>query len=249
MKKIVTNCSLIALAAVLSAGLAAAAAGDAAFGAGTTEEKLVLVGEGADAETFSLADLADGESRTFQGKTGTVTVSRKGDSFEVKIDGEDGAQHITVTTGGGDGEEGRLVIRKIEGGDEPHVIVMRHAGAKDGAAWTGEDGKVIEIEEGDGHAVFVGAGPHRHVFVGEGGEHATVVGTGDGFSWSTGGTEMLHFRCADDDVIVGGPKVKLDTLAPVCPVCGKAMQKLEGARHRTVEVKVLKEEAAEKPQI
>ena len=247
MKRIVINCSLIALAAVLIAGLAAAAVGEAPFGAGTADEKLVLIGEGAGAETFKLDDLRDGESRTFQGKTGTITVTRKGDELEVKVDGEDGEQHITVTSG--EGEEGRIVVRKVEGGDEPHVIVMRHAGTKDGAVWTGEDGKTIEITEADGNAVFVGAGPHRHVFVGEGGEHATVVGTGEGFSWSTGGTEMLHFRCAEDNVIVGGPKEKLDTLAPVCPVCGKAMQKLEGAKQRTVQVKVIKEESGEKPQI
>jgi hypothetical protein len=247
MKRIVTNCSLIALAAVLIAGLAVAAVGEAPFAAATADEKLVVIDEGKGAETFKLDDLADGESRTFQGKTGAVTVTRKGDTFEVKIDGEDGEQHITVTTG--EGEEGKVLIRKIEGGGEPHVMVMRHAGSKDGAAWTAEDGKTIEITEGDGHAVFVGAGPHRHVFVGEGGEHATVVGTGEGFAWSTGGKEMLHFRCAEDDVVVGGPKEKLDTLAPACPVCGKAMQKLEGAKHRTVQVKVLKEEGGEKPQI
>jgi len=247
MKRIVTNYSLLALAAVLIAGLAAAAAGDAAFGAGTTEEKLVLLGEDAGAETFKLDDLRDGESRTFQGKSGTVTVTRKGDALEVKIDGEDGERHITVTSG--EGEEGRIVVRKVEGGGEPHVIMMRHAGAKDGEVWTGEDGKTIEITEGDGHAVFVGAGPHRHVFVGEGGEHAIVVGTGEGFAWSTGGKEMLHFRCAEDDVIVGGPKEKLDTLTPACPVCGKAMQKLEGPKHRAVQVKVIKEEGGEKPQI
>jgi hypothetical protein len=247
MKRIVIACSLIALAAVLIAGLAAAAVGDARLGDETTGEKLILVNEGAAAETFKLDDLRDGESRTFQRKTGAVTVTRKGDTFEVKIDGEDGEQHITVTSG--EGEEGHILVRKIDGGDEPHVIVMRHAGTKDGAVWTGEDGETVEITEADGNAVFVGSGPHRHVFVGEGGEHATVVGTGEGFSWSSSGAEMLHFRCADDDVIIGGPKEKLDTLAPVCPVCGKAMQKLEGAKHRTVQVKVLKEEGGEKPQI
>ena len=247
MKRIVTNYSLLALAAVLIAGLAAAAAGDAAFGAGTTEEKLVLVGEGDGAETFSIGDLRDGESRTFQGKYGTVTVTRKGDALEVKVDGEDGEQHISVTSG--EGGEGRIVVRKIEGGDEPHVIVMRHAGTKDGAAWTGEDGEVVEIEEGDAHAVFVGDATHRHVFIGEDGAHATAIGTGEGFAWSSGGKEMLHFRCAEDDVIVGGPKEKLDTLAPSCPVCGKAMQKLEGPKHRALSVKVLKEAGDDKPQI
>jgi hypothetical protein len=97
--------------------------------------------------------------------------------------------------------------------------------------------------------VFVGTGPHRHMFIAEGDAHATGVGVGEGFSWSCGSGEMLHFRCAEDDVIVGGPKAKLDTLTPSCPVCGKAMQKLEGAKHRTVQVKVIKEEGGEKPQV
>ena len=245
MKRIVTNYSLLALAAVLIAGLAAAAAGDAAFGAGTTEEKLVLVGEGDGAETFSIGDLRDGESRTFQGKTGAVTVTRKGDALEVKVDGEGGEQHISVTSG--EGGEGRIVVRKIEGGDEPHVIVMRHAGTKDGAAWTGEDGKTIEIAAGDAHAVFAGDAKHRHVFTGEDGAHTTMVGTGEGFTWSRGGAEMMHFRCGDDDVIFGGPKEKLDTLAPSCPVCGKAMQKIEGPKHKTFTVKVVDEDSGEKP--
>jgi hypothetical protein len=251
MKKIVTNSTLLALGAVLIAGLAAAAAGDAPFGVKATGEKVVLVSEGDGVETFALGDLRDGESRTLKGKNGTVTVTRKGDALEVQIDGEGGGeQHVTVTSG--EGDESRILIRKVEGGDEPRVIVMRHATAKDGAVWTGEDGKAVEIEAVDGNAVFVGDGDGEtgHIFVsGHGhGVHKIVALPADaaGFVWSDQHDQVL-FRCQEDDTLTTGPKQKLDTLTPTCPVCGKPMQKLEGPKHKTVNVKVIKEESGDKP--
>jgi len=247
MKKTLISSSLLALATALVAGLAAAAAGDSPLARAGDGTRLVVLAGGDGAESFALGDLADGESRTFQGKSGTVTVTRKGDALEVAINGEDGERTVVVTSP--EGGEGKLLLRKVEGGAEPHVVVRRHAGATDGAAWTGKDGELVEITEGDAHAVFVGPAGHRHVFVGESGAHATAAGGGDGFVWSTGGAEVLHFRCAEDDVFVGGPKEKLDTVAPVCPVCGKAMERLAGARHRSVQVKVREEEGGEKPQI
>jgi len=246
MKRAFTSHATFALAAALIAGLALAAVGDSPLAA-AGEQKLVLINEGEGAQSFALGDLADGESRTFKGEHGTVTVTRKGEQLEVTIEGEDGERTVAVTSA--EDGDGRIVLRTLGADDEPRVFVMRHAGSKDGAVWTGEDGKTIEIREGDGHAVFVGGGHHRHGFIGEGGEHVTVVGAGDGFAWSTGGKEMVHFRCAEDDVLVAGPKDTLEAAAPSCPVCGKAMEKLAGAKHRTVQVKVLEENDGEKPQI
>ncbi len=152
---------------------------------GAMPEQMIVVGDG-DVEKHDLADLYDGETRTFGEGEDAITASREGDSVIIKLPGKGGeVRTINCTIGEGscyaftssDSGKNTFVLKNIsEGEGEKKVEVIKiisgegHEAHAEAMKWVGVDHDVI-VSGGDGDKAVVQVdriGPSVMTFVGEG---------------------------------------------------------------------------------
>jgi hypothetical protein len=136
-------------------------------------------------KTEDLAQMKDGETRTFGEGKAQITASRRGDDIEITLPAEDGKTPRTLTCKAGD--QHCFVMAHDELGHGT-VMVMRAAG--DGASneafsWSGGDGGTWTDESGKTMVLHSDGGEHEIRIVAEAdGEPGTVkvirVDAGDG---------------------------------------------------------------------
>ena len=191
---------------------------------GAMPEEMIIVGDG-DVEKHDLAELYDGETRTFGQGEDAITATREGDSIVIKLPGRGGEiRTINCTIGEGscyaftssDGDKNMFVLKNIsEGEGEKKVEVIKlisgegheaHAGAMN---WVSADHDVI-VGSGDGRRAVVrvdSIGPQVMAFVGE---------------------DVTRLRCPEGDTTMTLDLEEDDDGPYYCPKHNIEMEEVEG---------------------
>lgn len=136
-------------------------------------------------QKFNLADLANGETRTFGEGDHAITATRRGDDIEVTFTADDGKSrnqtlHCTV------GKDSCYAYAVSEGG-EGHVVVLSKTGASAGKDGEKELTKVV-LADGtpDARQLMVFAADD------EDGSQVVIKGDGEGMTWITTDVETAE---------------------------------------------------------
>jgi hypothetical protein len=207
----------------------------------------------ADAETFDVSELADGETRTFGEGEHEVTVSRSGDEVTIRHPNDDGAREVVCVLSTdscqilhltGDPERHMIMIKKTatcEGGEGDCLQIMTEIGAIDGGE---HDVMVMSVtcdpsEEDCVHSIHPnGAGSFGHhavvdVYTDDGAMvdvMKTIVVDGEGENgprvmvFSAG--DKVTLRCPEGDATITVDKDEADETF-LCPKHSVPLEKTE----------------------
>jgi len=155
-------------------------------------------------QTINLADLADGETRTFGEGDHAVTITRKGDELILTVRSEKGEKTLHFTVGK-DSES----VMTLDGEGESRLVVMTRSGH------SGDDEDTFFITAGaddSGHVTIHGAGPDAVITT------DAVAGSGKGMKVIRIGAEGgAVLRCPEGDATLVLKKGEEKTGPYFCP--------------------------------
>jgi len=216
-----------------------------------TDGDLVTITTNGTTEELTLEDLEEGETRTFTVGEHEVTVMRVGDELTVTLDdgelagllegvkGKKISKRVVVVT---DDCEGEAKADAFVSGGSKHVIIHRAGGEIEIESELFEGLEDLEDLEEHGvrvHRIGKGDG-HKMIFISEGdegrdeGELAFLLsGEDHDFHWVGAHGPGCHgdyvtYECPEDGTRLQLKKDKDQADSHLCPLCGAAMEKLEG---------------------
>jgi hypothetical protein len=212
---------------ILGLGLVVMLALGAVTAWGETEEGNVWIekhGFDGQTEVVNLAELADGETRTFDTEKGQIVASRDGDNvlLTIRKDGEEEHSFTCVAN-----KDECIVIRGKEGSPDATMLVIKKRAH-------GEHGEEMDVDMmvlGSAHATAHG----KAMFIGEDGASVLRLHTGhDGMRFETkDGAHVIHIeksgtmlRCPEGDTTMRLDEDEADKTY-YCPKHDLALEKVE----------------------
>jgi hypothetical protein len=197
-----------------------------------------------DGETINLADLADGETRTFGDGEHQIVATRYGDEVTIEIGDTEVVKTLTCSPDdecviilSDEGEAMKLMVKTIDGDADGHhlakeVMVMALGdaeGHEEMNIFVTADGEGEWISKGDGEAnVFIATAGDGHHWISKDGEHHGMVRIH---------SDGVVLRCPEGDTTMHLKKGEEDEGPYYCPRHDVELKKVE---RKNVTIKELK---------